>query len=166
MDFDTVRPIISGLVGAAIAGWLATKWARRLPLASSPIQQQRMVGRQKKVIRCANVGAGIGIGTGLVLYLGGFLDSHDWRGLGLSAGLTALFPLLIIVMGNIRAGADEIWAGFAAYAVAQKTPAVLLFPLMGLMIAGGIWATVALFPQADPAEQGSEGNSAAFPVSP
>ena len=70
-------------------------------------------------------------------------------------GLTALLPLLVILIGNIGGGIDGISAGFRAYALSQKTPSFLLIPLMGVMIAGGIWATIAFIPQSKQAEQGS-----------
>ena len=146
MDFDTIRPIISGLIGATIAGWLAMKWAKRLPHANNRAKQKKLAKDQKGVIRFANIGAGIGLATGLILYLVGFLDSRDWRGFGLMMGLMALLPMLVIIIGNLRGGIRQICAGFSAYSLAQKTPSALLFPLMGLMVCGGIWAAIAFIP--------------------
>jgi hypothetical protein len=147
MDFDTIRPVISGLIGATIAGWLAVKWAGKLPHAKSSSKQRSLVDNQRIILRCANIGAGLGIGAGLVLYFGGFLGRHDWRGLGLGAGLMALLPVVVIVFGNLRGGTESIKNGFLAYAIAQKTPVVLLFPLMALMVAGGVWAAFAFLPK-------------------
>ena len=146
MDFDTVRPIISGLVGATIAGWLAIKWAGRLPSSKHPAKQRELVDQQRTILRCANVGAGIGIGSGLILYFGGFLSRYDWRGLGVAAGLMALLPVVVIVAGNLRGGLRSIKNGFLAYAIDQKTPVFLLYFLMTLMVAGGVWAGLAFRP--------------------
>lgn len=143
MDFDTIRPIISGLLGATVAAWLSVKWAKRLPHANDRGKQTKLARDQKVVICCANIGAGLGLATGLILYFGGFLDSHDWRGLGVTAGLTALLPLLVIVIGNLRGGVRQVGAGLSAYSLAQKTPPTLLFSLMALMLIGGIWALMA-----------------------
>lgn len=147
MDFDTVRPIISGLIGATIAGWLAVKWATRLPHARNQAKQRKLEREQKSVIFGANVGAGIALATGLVLYLGGILDNRDWRGMGLMMGLMALLPSLVIVSCNLRGGIRQIRNGFMAYALAQKTPPFLLFSLMFLMFCGGLWATYAFIPK-------------------
>lgn len=147
MDFDTIRPVISGLIGAAIAGWLAAKWSQRLPHAKNSRKQRALVEEQGLVLRWANIGAGLGVGIGLLLYVGGFLDQHDWRGLGLCLGLTALLPMMVIAVGNLRGGPQAIKNGFLAFAVVQKTPAKLLFPLIGLMIAAGVWAALAFVPK-------------------
>lgn len=163
MDFDTARPIISGLVGASIAAWLGVKWARRLPHAYDKAKQKEVAKQQTKVVRFANIGACLGAATGLVLYLGGFLDSRDWRGIGLMMGLTALLPILAIVIGNFRGGLSEMRAGFSAYAIAQKTPEALLFPLMGLMLIGGVWASIA-FVETNNAEQDFAPNRSTAPL--
>jgi len=146
MDFDTIRPIISGLIGAAIAGWFAVRWTKRLPHANNRSTQRKLTKNQKGVVRAANIGAGIGIATGLIFYFGGFMDDRDWRGLGLAMGLMALLPMLVIIIGNFTGGSRQIREGFAAYALAQKTPSAILFPLMGLMVCGGVWAAIELIP--------------------
>ncbi|NWK57639.1 hypothetical protein HW115_18625 [Verrucomicrobiaceae bacterium N1E253] len=142
MDFDTIRPVISGLVGATIAGYLAVRFAKQLPHAAHRAKQKKLAKDQKIVIRVANIGAGIGLVSGLMLYYSGFLDSRDWRGFGLTMGLMALLPMLVIIIGNLRGGLHQVYDGFTAYSLAQKTPSNILFPLMGLMVCGGIWAAI------------------------
>ena len=164
MDFDTIRPIISGLIGAVIAGWLSVKWAKRLPYAKSSKKQREVFDKQRQVIKFANAGAWLGIATGFILYLGGLLDRYDWRGLGISLGLTALLPLTVMVVGNLRGGSQAIKSGLQAYAIAQKTPARLLFSLMVLMVAGGVWAAIAFMPRDSQAEQAGAGQPATRPV--
>lgn len=162
MDFDTIRPIISGLIGATIAGWLAIKWAKRLPHAKNRGKQEKLAKDQKRVVLAANVGAGIAIVTGFVLYLGGVLDDRDWRGLGLIMGLMAVLPSLVIVTCNLQGGIRQIRDGFMAYSLAQKTPPFLLFTLMFLMFCGGLWAAYAFIPKKE-AEQ-SVGGQPATPL--
>ena len=157
MEFDTIRPIISGLIGATIAGWFAVRWLRRLPHADNQSTQRKLVKNQKGVVRAANIGAGIGIATGLILYLGGFMDDNDWRGLGLTMGVMALLPILVIIIANFEGGIRQVREGFAAYALAQKVPSAILFPLMGLMLCAGLWATIELMPTNN-AEQDAAGN--------
>ncbi len=142
MNFDSIRPILSGLIGAKIGRRLAVMWAEWLPHANDQARQQKLLKGQAKVIRFANIGAGIGAASGLMLYFGGFVDSHDWRGFGLMLGLTALLPLLVILFGNAHGGISCVRTGFSGYSLAQKTPPAVLFPLMGLMIVAGIWAAI------------------------
>ena len=68
----------------------------------------------------------------------------------------ALLPVMAIVVGNLRGGTQSIKNGFLAYAIAQKAPVVLLFPLMGLMVAGGVWAAIAFIPKDPNVEDGTE----------
>lgn len=143
MDFDTIRPIISGLVGATVATFLGLKWSKRLPLAGNQSEQKELLRIQKNTIRIANVGAGIGMITGLILYLGGFSSDTDWRGLGLCLGLMSFLPSVVIVIANISKGIEGIKDGFNAYAISQKAPVVFLYPVMLLMIFAGLWAIVA-----------------------
>ncbi|QQL44063.1 hypothetical protein [Sulfuriroseicoccus oceanibius] len=157
MDFDTIRPILSGLIGATIAGWLAIKLAKQLPHAENQTKQRKLAKDHRHVILAANIGAGIALATGLIIYLGGILDDRDLRGLGLTMGLMAFLPSLVIVIGNFRGGTQQISDGFMAYSLAQKTPPFLLFALMFLMFCGGLWATYAFIPKQE-AEQGVGGN--------
>ena len=83
------------------------------------------------------------------------MDVHDWRGFWLAVGLMALLPLLVIIIGNLQGGRRKVAEGFAAYALAQKTPSALLFSLMGVMVCGGVWAVVMLIPTND-AEQNAD----------
>lgn len=162
MDFDTVRPIISGLIGASVAGWLAVKWAKRLPQAKNQAKQRKLATAQKGGILAANVGAGIALATGLILYLGGILDNRDWRGFGLMMGLMVFLPSVVIVSCNLRGGVGQIREGFMAYSLAQKTPPLLLFSLMILMFCGGLWAAYAFIPKQE-AQQGAAGQPATTP---
>jgi hypothetical protein len=122
MDFDTIRPLVSGLIGATIAGWLAVKLAGRLPYAKNATKQRALLDEERLTIRYANLGAGIGLGIGLMFYFGGFLDRHDWRGIGVGGGLMGLLPFLVIVGRNLNGGMQGIKNGFITFAISQKTP--------------------------------------------
>ncbi len=137
MNFDLIRPIISGLIGAIIGKRLAVMWAEWLPHANDETRQKRLLKSQSNVIRSANIGAGIGAVSGLILYFGGVVDAHDWRGFGLMLGVTALLPTLVIVISNARGGITQIRAGLSAYSLSQKTPTALFCLLMGLIIVAG-----------------------------
>lgn len=165
MDFDTIRPFVSGLIGATIAGWLAVKVAGRLPYAKNTAKQRALVDEERLTIRYANIGAGIGLGIGLMFYFGGFLDRNDWRGIGVGGGLMGLLPLLVIVGRNLHGGIQSIKNGFVAFAISQKTPVFLLLLFMGLMTTGGVWAAIAFLPKATNAEQAGTGQPATRPES-
>jgi hypothetical protein len=153
MDFETIRPFLSGLIGASIAGWIAVKLAGRIPHAKNTSKQRALVDKDRRTLRYANFGAGIGLGLGFMFYFGGFLDRHDWRGVGLGGGLMGFLPLLIIVCRNLRGGMQGIKNGFLAFELATKTPALLLVLFMGIMSLVGLWAAIAFIPKTTKAEQ-------------
>ncbi|MEM1158803.1 MAG: hypothetical protein AAGH72_11180 [Verrucomicrobiota bacterium] len=145
MDFDTVRPVISGIAGSFIAAGILALLAKYLPYSNDLSRQRSIEGNHRRVTQFANVGAGIGIVTGLIFYLGGIFDSNDWRGFGIMMGLTGLLPVTVILFANLLDGTEQIREGFIAYSLSQKTPPVVLFPLLVGMIIFGICATAYLF---------------------
>jgi hypothetical protein len=153
MDFDTIRPFISGLIGAAVASWLTIKLAGRFPHSKDANKQRASVEDELMTLRYANIAAGIGFGIGMMFYIGGFLDRHDWRGLGIGGGLMVFLPILIIIGRNLHGGVQGIKNGFLAFSISTKTPAWLLFLFMGLMLAGGLFAAISFISKTNNAEQ-------------
>jgi hypothetical protein len=145
MSFDTIRPILSGIIGAVIAGWLVTKWARWVPVKVGAKARERLLKEYRVTIRVANALAVAGLCIGLVCYWSGWLSKHDWRGLGLGAGLMSFLPIGFMVAANAPRGREAIKECLVTYAISQKTPTGLLFVLMVLMIIAGIVSAVSLF---------------------
>ena len=145
MSFNTIRPIFSGILGAIIAGWLFTKWAKWVPATVGAKGREQLLKEHKATIRTANVLSLSGLCAGLLCYWSGWLGDHDWRGAGLGAGLMALLPILCLVGANVAQGAGAIKECMVTYAIAQKTPTVLLFTVMALLIFAGVLSAVSLF---------------------
>ena len=146
MSLDTIRPIVSGIIGAVIAGWLFTKWARWVPVKVGAKGRERLLNEHRRTIRVANALAFSGILIGLLCYWSGWLSRNDWRGLGLGAGLMALLPIAYMAVTCAARGPEAIKECLVTYAISQKTPTGLLFGLMALMIMAGVVSAVSLFP--------------------
>jgi hypothetical protein len=145
MSFNTIRPILSGILGAIIVGWLFTKWAKWVPATVGGKGREQLLKEHKGTLRVANAFSLSGLCVGLLCYWSDWLGDHDWRGAGLGAGLTALLPILCMVVANAARGPLAIKECMVPYAIAQKTPIALLFTLMALLILGGVLSAVSLF---------------------
>ncbi|MBL9170845.1 MAG: hypothetical protein JNN07_24145 [Verrucomicrobiales bacterium] len=145
MSFDTIRPILSEIIGALVAGWLVTKWARWVTAGVGRKGRERLLEEHRRSIRVANVLSFSGLLVALVCYWGGWLSRHDWRGLGLGAGLMAFLPIAYITAACASRGTETIKECLVAYAIHQKTPTVLLFAVMALLIIGGVISAFSLF---------------------
>ena len=150
MILDAFKHIISSLLSASIWDWLTGKWRKRLPYAKKPAKQKKLVEEHKGLVGTAHIVSLIGILTGPVLYVGGFLPSNDWRGLGLSFFLMAALPLLVIACGIFLGGTACVRTAFAAYAVTQKMRVRLLLTMLIVMVIGGLWISIASRPGEKP----------------
>ena len=115
MEFDSLRPILSGLAGGAIATWLTSRWSRRLPSRYGLKSRDLLLRQHRASAYCANVLFFLGLCLGIALYpLGGFSDS-DWRPLGLGFGAASVAPLLALPVVSFLTGrsAREAYVAFA-----------------------------------------------------
>src|SRR5690606_18476605 len=72
MDFDSIRPVISGLIGASVAVWLTSRWQKSLPKHLAGKSNEDLARRHKLAVLVANALFFIGLGIGLAMYkLGG-----------------------------------------------------------------------------------------------
>jgi len=138
-------PILSAIVGTAIAWWLKTKWAKWLPVHFGAKDKNRLLEQYGPGIRVAHRLTVLGFCAGAFPYFIGWLGDHDWRGLGVAFGLACFLPLAYFAVTNARHGKEAIRESLIAYAMWQKTPPSLLFTLMGLGCVVGLVSTVFLF---------------------
>lgn len=81
---------------------------------------------------------------GCLFYATGRMGNHDWRGLGIGAGLASFLPVSYIVAANIMHGTERIKEAMVAFVIDQKTPPKVLFIFMGLCFIGGVASVVSL----------------------
>ena len=133
MDFVHIRPILSGLTGAAVAAWLATKWKRFVPAAGNPSMQAHLLRMYRFTTRCNNCLFGAGLLVPLCVYFSGVTPNTDWRPLALGLGSAGVGMALVIAAAPLVVRGGNPVDAFRAYAIAQKSPVIALLPLLTAM---------------------------------
>lgn len=134
-------PVVSGVIGGLIAMGLAWLWSGWLPKGQNGKSADTLKLQYRTEVWLANAATGAGILGALAMYFWGGYASNDWRPLALGFGFAFSAPLAVLpLVASFRGGkASE---AFTAYALAQKTPPVLLFPLLALGIPALLFAAI------------------------
>jgi len=143
MDLDVIRPLISGLVGAMITGWLVSRWARTLPRSYRGMTRAELARQHRAAVRAANglFLAGLFIGVGLYRYPA--FASTDWRPVCLGFGLASVMPLLAIAVIS-RARNKSLREAYVAFALGQGTPIWVTYGILGAGVVAFCFAVPAL----------------------
>ncbi len=120
---------------------LAWLWSGWLPKGQNGKSADTLKLQYRTEVWLANAATGAGILGALAMYFWGGYESNDWRPLALGFGFAFSAPLAVLpLVASFRGGkASE---AFTAYALAQKTPPVLLFPLLALGIPALLFAAI------------------------
>ncbi len=146
MNFrEGILPVLSAIAGTAIAWWLKTRWAKWVPVHFGGKDRRELLEQHSSSIRVAHWLTVLGFLAGALPYLTGSLSKYDWRGLGVAVGLGCFLPMAYFAAANARGGVEAIKEALIAYAIWQKTPPRLLFPVMALLFLAGVLSAVALF---------------------
>jgi len=140
MEFESIRPVLSGVAGGIIATWLTSHWSRRLPSRHNGKSRDALLRQHRPAIWTANTLFFLGLIFGIALYRVGGFDNTDWRPLGLGFGLASVLPLLAIFIVSILSGRDPR-AGYVAFSFGQGMP---LWATYGLLGAGSVAFVFAL----------------------
>jgi hypothetical protein len=134
-------PVVSGVIGGLIAMGLAWLWSGWLPKGQNGKSAETLKFQYRTEVWLANAATGAGILGALAMYIWGGYASNDWRPFALGFGFAFSAPLAVIpLVASFRGGkASE---AFTAYALAQKTPPVLLFPLLALGVPALLFAAI------------------------
>lgn len=134
MEFEDIRPVFSGLLGGVIAIWVGNYMARKLPKSWAGISTEVLTRKHRVAIYLSNTTFILGIFFGLFLYMQGYFERSDWRGMGIGFGVSCLGPTLILLSSSIIRG-HRVMESFFAYGVEQKMPLWLLVFLLGSGVA-------------------------------
>ncbi|KRA17531.1 MULTISPECIES: hypothetical protein [unclassified Lysobacter] len=135
MEFDSLGPVSSGLIGGAIAVWLTSRWARTLPRTYNAKSRDALLRQHRLSTWVANALFIAGIFFGVALYpLGGYEDSDPVPVLW-GFGLASVLPLLALGLIPLVTGRN-VKEAYVAFAWAQDTPLWLTYSVLG----GGVVA--------------------------
>lgn len=132
VEADALRPILSGVAGAAISAWLLQRLSRWVPLAKNGKSAEALVSENRARIYAANTFFFLGIIGALFVYQRGYFPRNDWRPAALGLGFGCVAPVLFLFLSTVSSGSQKVREAYVAYAISQKAPPLLLYSLMSL----------------------------------
>ena len=133
MELAELRPILSGLVGGLVAAALGVWWARWLPRERNGKDPGILKLQYRSAIWLSNAAFLAGIFGAIAMYQWGGFASNDWRPMALGAGVAFCAPLIILpAVAMLRRCSPR--EAYHAYALSQRVPVVVLYPLLALGI--------------------------------
>jgi hypothetical protein len=131
MDIDLIRPLLSGLVGAAIAVWLTSRWEKTLPTSLAGTSNEDLLRQYKLPILIAHILFFTGIAIGLAMYkVGGYADT-DMTPLLVGFGFSGFMPILALVAVPLLLRKSPVEALYA-FSVGQKTPMRVTYGILAI----------------------------------
>lgn len=143
MNFESIRPVFSGLGGGVLAILVCHALSRWVPEVCNGKSASTLIRENRAAIWLANGLFFVGLLAGISIYQFGFLPGDDWRGLALGAGAGSLAALGALAMLAFVTGHSPKEA-YVAYAVSQKAPVVLVYGILMLCIASFAAAVASL----------------------
>ncbi|WMJ68350.1 hypothetical protein [Stenotrophomonas sp. 24(2023)] len=143
MEFESIRPVFSGLAGGFLAILFCHALSRWVPRVCNGKRVATLVRENRAAIWLANGFFLGGLLAGIAIYQFGFLPDDDWRGIALGAGggsIAALGELAVLALVAGRSPKEA----YVAYAVSQKTPVVLIYGILILCTASFAAAVASL----------------------
>jgi hypothetical protein len=142
VEFDAIRPILSGLAGAIIASALVSYWTRRLPESFNEKSREVLLREQRAAVWSANALFFAGILLGLAMYQFGGFARTDWRPLGIGFGLGSVLPLVALVLIPFLSG-RSVAEAFVAFASGQGSPLWVTYGILGAGVVALVLALAA-----------------------
>jgi hypothetical protein len=152
MTDEQIRSLAHGPVGAYVSaiaaslvfGWLVKKWSRWIPVKVGKKGRAKLLKEHEITIRTSKQLTAAGVCILLVCYQRGWLNDHDWRGLGLVLGLGGIVPIGCIVSANVARGVEAIKECMVAFAISERTPPSLLIGVTALCGMAGVVSAISL----------------------
>lgn len=130
MDFESIRPALSGIIGGMVATWLVSYWSRRLPASYKSKSRQTILRQHRTAIWAANSLFFVGLFSGIALYwIGDFADT-DHRPMLWAFGLASVLPLVAIGLVSLLSGRRATEA-YVAFSWGQGSPIWATYGLLG-----------------------------------
>ncbi|MCC2961432.1 hypothetical protein LK540_13465 [Massilia sp. IC2-278] len=131
MDFSTIRPILGGLAGAAVAVLIVRAWKPWVPTGMPGKSPDALLRDYRAAIRTANLCLLAGLLVPLALYGVGAVAHPDWRPLAAGVGTGCLAALLALaLLPRLRGGSAR--EAFVAFAISQGAPLFFLYGVLGI----------------------------------
>jgi len=131
MEFDSYRPIVSGLIGGLIAAWLTSRWAKKLPRSFSGKSNGQLLHEHRYVVWFANALFLVGIGIALAMYKFGDYPGTDATPFLLGFGLASIMPLFALFAIPLARGQRPAEALYC-FSVGQHAPMGITYGILAV----------------------------------
>jgi len=148
MEFDSIRPFVSGTLGGLLTLFLLRKWAKYVPRKYGAKDAEALVAEYRTRILVANALFFGLIVVGIYLFRPGRIDMLGRNPLALVCGAVLSVPAMAIILPGLVTGRTRIVEAFVAYALAQRTPVPVLAAITvfgALCLVFGIWGFACAF---------------------
>ena len=143
MEFESIRPIVSGVIGGAIATWLTARWARNLPSHYGRKSRELLAKQHRPAIWIANTLFFVGLFVGIGLYKWGGFENTDWRPLLIGFGLASVLPLAAIALLSLFGGRN-VKEAYVAFALGQGSPLWATYGILGAGVVAFVFGVASL----------------------
>ena len=121
VDASTLRPLVSGLVGATVSVLLTRRWANTLPTMFASKSIEQILAENKTAVSVANAMFVAGLFIGVAMYRFAGYSSKDWTpiaiGLGFSCAMT-----IVALTAIAKISRRKVKEAFVAFSIGQGTP--------------------------------------------
>ncbi len=135
LEFDAVRPVITGVIGGLLSLWLIRRWAPHVPQAYKAKTADQLAAENRIGIIVGNVLFIATMLVGVYLFKSGQVPSNSWSHLCLVIGVAVLAPLAAVLLPTIGKGRDRAVEAVIAFAIAERIPllGVALICVVGIV---------------------------------
>jgi len=143
MEFDSIRPVLSGIVGGIIATWITSRLVRSLLRSYNSRSRESLLKQHRVAIWVANTLFFAGLCVGIALYpLGGFANT-DWRPLLWGFGLASVLPLIALGLIPLISG-RSVKETYVAFSWGQGSPLWVTYGILGAGVVAFAFAVASL----------------------
>ena len=130
LEFESIRPVLSGIVGGIIATWLTSRWSRNLPKRYNRKSRESLIRQHRPAIWTANTLFFLSLCFGISLYSLGDFASTDWWPFLFGCGLASVLPLTAIGLISLATGRNPKEA-YVAFSYGQGSPLWVTYGILG-----------------------------------
>lgn len=122
MDWDAIRPVITGTIGGLLSLWVMKRWAPYVPQAYKDKSAKQLAAEYRFSIVLGKLLFGGTIVIGVVLFQAGYFPRTSWAHFFLMVGVAISAQLAVLLLPAVGKGRSKAVEALVAYAIAERVP--------------------------------------------
>jgi hypothetical protein len=122
MDWDAIRPVITGTIGGLLSLWVMNRWAPHVPQAYKDKSAKQLAAEYRFSIVLGKLLFGGTIAIGIVLFQAGYFPRTSWAHFFLIFGVAILSALAASLLPAVGKGRSKVIEAFVAFAISERLP--------------------------------------------